>query len=140
MPATVNFHFREEWREIKRGRPGHRFQDRYERAHCSQRKACATERICFLIAGLLALAVGVVLVVIPGPAIPFFFLGGAFLAKESRGIARLMDWSEIRIREVVAWVKPRWKRLPRGLRITLMLLGAGCSAASAYLLFRLTRG
>jgi hypothetical protein len=28
MAAASTFHFREHWRELKRGRPGHRFQDR----------------------------------------------------------------------------------------------------------------
>lgn len=140
MAATMGFRFREHWREIKRGRPGHRFQARYARTQRRKRPARIAHRIIFLIAGVLALAIGGLLAVFPGPAIPFFFLGGALLATESRVMARLMDWSELRLRAVAAWAAKRWRRLPGFARILLVILGAGCSAASAYLAFRLMRG
>lgn len=140
MAATMAFRFREHWREIKRGRPGHRFQARYAKARRQKRQARFGHRIMFLIAGLLALAAGGLLAVFPGPAIPFFFLGGALLATESRLMARLMDWSELRLRAVAAWAGKRWRRLPGFARVLLVVLGACCSAASAYLTFRLMRG
>ncbi len=140
MAATMDFRFREYWRDIKRGRPGHRFQDRYVRAQRSGRKVHAGQRIIFLIAALISIAIGGLLVVFPGPAIPFFFLGGALLASESRVIARAMDGAEVRLRAIFAWGKKRWRRLPGAARVALIVLGACCSAGSAYLGFRLMRG
>lgn len=140
MSTLAHFHFRDHWREIKRGKPGHRFQDRYERARRQEHKAGAGQRIFFLIAGFVCLAVGALLVIFPGPAIPFFFLAGAFLASESRRVAKVMDWAEVRVRKIVAWLKPRWKRLPKPLRITLMILGPCCSITAAYFFFRWTHG
>ena len=136
----MTFRFREHWHEIKRGRPGHRFQARYAKTQQQKRQARFGHRIIFLIAGLLALAIGGLLAVFPGPAIPFFFLGGALLATESRAVAHLMDWSELRLRALAAWVEKRWRRLPGFARIVLVILGACCSAASAYFAFRLMRG
>lgn len=140
MAATRAFRFREQWRELKRGRPGHRFQARYAKTHEQKRPRRFAHRLVLLIVGLLALAIGGVLAVIPGPAIPFFFLGGALLAAESRIAARLMDGLELRLRALAAWARKRWRRLPGFARILLIALGAGCSAASAYLVFWLMRG
>jgi hypothetical protein len=139
MAAIAHFHFREHWRDIKRGRPGRRFQERYERARRNERKTGAAQRIFFLVAGLVALAIGGLLAVFPGPAIPFFFLAGALLATESRILAKGMDWAEVRLRKLGAWGKKRWQRLPQPARVVLVILGAGCSAASAYFSFRLMR-
>ena len=136
----MGFRFREHWREIKRGRPGHRFQARYANSRQRKRQARVAHRIIFLVAGLLAFAIGGLLAVFPGPAIPFFFLGGALLATESRVMARVMDWSELRLRAVAAWARKHWRRLPGFARIVLIILGACCSAASGYLAFRLMCG
>lgn len=136
----MGFRFREHWREIKRGLPGHRFQARYAKSQQRKNQARLAHRIIFLVAGLLAFAIGGVLVVFPGPAIPFFVLGGALLATESRVMARLLDKSELRLRAVAVWARERWRRLPGYARLGLIILGACCSAASAYLGFRLMRG
>ncbi len=139
MAATSGISFREHWRDIRRGRPGHRFQDRYKRAREQKRKTSTTQRIVFIVVGVLALAIGVLLFVFPGPAIPFFFLGGALLASESRIIARTMDWAEVKLRVLFTWGRARWVRLPRAAQVTLVLVGVCCSVASAYFGYRLVR-
>ncbi len=142
MSATTTHGFadglRKHWRELKRGRPGHRFQDRYERAKRERRKGGgAWRRVAMLAAGCVCLAIGVVLSVIPGPAIPFFFLAGGFFGTESRIVARFMDWIEVRARTLAAWAKRHWRRLPRPAQIALLVLGACCSAGMAYLSYRM---
>ena len=140
MGATTHFHFREDWRELKRGRPGRRFQDRYERARREDKECGAGQRIVMLIAGIVSLAIGALLVVFPGPAIPFLFIGGGFLATESRVIARFMDWSEVRLRLLFRWGKGHWRKLPAVARVLLLMLAACCSAATMYFSYRLMRG
>lgn len=126
------------FRDLKRGRPGHRFQDRYERAKRERRKGGSHwRRIVTLTAGVLCLAIGLVLSVIPGPAIPFFFLAGGLFGTESRSIARLMDGIEVRARKLAAWAQRRWRPLPRAAKIALVILGACCSAGTAYLSYRM---
>ena len=93
-----------------------------------------------IVVALVSLAIGVVLSVIPGPAIPFFFLGGGLLATESRPVARFMDWCELIGRRVGAWGKRHWNRLPLAGRIVVMMIGGCCSMATAYLSYRLMRG
>jgi len=137
VAASIHFHFREQWRELKRGRPGHRFQERYERA---RRGDVATwERVLFLVAAVILVLLGVFFAIFPGPALPFFFVGGGLLASESRTVARFMDWSEVGVRQWATWGRRRWKRLPNLARAGLVLLGAGMSAATMYLSFRIFR-
>lgn len=125
------------WRDLKRGQPGHRFQDRYERAKRERRKGGNHwRRIVMFTAGIVCLAIGVVLSVIPGPAIPFFFLAGGLFGTESRLIARFMDWIEVRARKLAAWAKRHWHPLPRTAKIVLMIVGACCSAGMAYLSYK----
>ena len=140
MAATLSFHLRKHWRELQRGRPGHRFQARYERARQAQHRSGVATRIVLIALALGSLAIGAVLSVIPGPAIPFFFLGGGLLAGESRPIARFMDGCEVVGRRLVAWGKRQWKRLPLAGRIVVLMIGGCCSMATAYLSYRLVRG
>jgi hypothetical protein len=137
MATSAHFHFRDDWRELKRGRPGHRFQDRYERARRDEHRCGAGQRIVLIVVAIVCLAIGAVLTVIPGPAILFFFVAGGLLASESRLIARFMDWSEVRIRKLLAWAKRRWRHLSGAGRITLMIIVAGTSAAGLLLSYRM---
>ncbi|MES2691949.1 MAG: hypothetical protein V4773_00660 [Verrucomicrobiota bacterium] len=132
---------REFWRGLKHGRPGHRFQDHYERSRREEKKSGhAWLRIAIFIGGAVCLVIGGVLTVIPGPAIPFFFLAGGLFATESRIIARGMDWAEVRSRKMAAWAKKHWKRLPKAARVVLTVIGAACSAGLTYLTYRMMAG
>ena len=75
MAATLHFHFREHWRELKRGRPGSRFVERYRRARQEDRQRGPWHRVALIAAGVVCLLIAAILTVIPGPAIPFYFLG-----------------------------------------------------------------
>jgi hypothetical protein len=140
MASLAHFSFREQLRELKRGRPGQRFQERYRHAHRKDNRCGAGQRIVMAMAAVVCLAIGAVLAVFPGPAIPFFFLSGALLASESRLIARLMDWIEVKARAVAAWAKRRWRRLPGPARVILIMVGVCCSAGATYLGYRLLKG
>src|SRR3954471_13071183 len=140
MATLSHLDLRAHWEALKRGKPGHRFQSRYERARRSERKAGAAQRIAMLAGGIVCLVIGAVLVVFPGPAIPFFFLAGGMLATESRTIARFMDWGEVRVRKTGGWAKRRWRRLPAAARVILAILGFCCSGATVYLSYRMMRG
>ncbi len=103
-----------EWHLLKRGRAGHRFETRYESAKKARKNAAWSDqlgRIVRLFVALGLLAIGVVLVFIPGPAILFFFVGGGLLASESRFIARVLDWTEVKGRALWKWSSRHWRAL-----------------------------
>jgi len=97
--------------ELKRGRPGHRFQQSYAHARQHRQDTPAWHRVARFGVATIALMIGVVLMVLPGPAFVFFGIAGALLATESRYVAIVLDWLELRLRAIAAWVQRHWKRL-----------------------------
>ena len=140
MSATTQFRFRKNWRELRGGRPGHRFTDRYRRAQESKNRNGTVGRIILIAVAVLCVAVGLVLTVIPGPAFVFFILAGGILATESRVVARFMDACEVFIRKVARWAERQWRRLPSSARIALVMGVASGAVAVIFLGYRFLRG
>jgi hypothetical protein len=86
------------WRELADGPPGKRFQKRYEKKQRESRSAGA--RTLKLVAAVLLIAVGIVLLVVPGPGSLLIVVGAALLAEESSRLARGLDWTEMRVRRL----------------------------------------
>jgi hypothetical protein len=110
MPAAARFRIRDHWRELKRGRPGRRFRDRYAQARRAEPPCGLVQRLTTLATALLLVVVGLFFAVFPGPAFPFFILAGALLATQSKTVARWMDALEVRARRLLTWLKRRWRR------------------------------
>ncbi len=127
------------WGVLSRGTPGRRFRDRYHRNQRSTTKRGWWRRIVRFVLAALAFAVGLVLTVLPGPAIVFFLLAGALLATDWLWLAKLMDWLEVKARIAWAWARSLWRRLPRAGRIAVMAAGVSLSAASTYGVYCLMR-
>jgi uncharacterized protein (TIGR02611 family) len=131
--GALKHHFR----ELQRGRPGHRFQDHYAHERRARRGGSNPGRTWRLVLGVLAIVIGLVLCVIPGPGLPFIFLGGGLLAAESLVAARIMDWLELRVRAVWHWARERWARLPLWGKIIVAALVVAGGAAGLLLFWRL---
>src|SRR3954469_17979625 len=97
MFATLKAH----WHDLRRGRPGHRFQDRQARNRRERRSKTWPQRLLQPAAAVLLLIAGIVLCFIPGPGLPLVAIGAALLADHSHTMARMMDWLEWRIRKVI---------------------------------------
>lgn len=136
MKMAVIMHFREHWRDLRRGRPGRRFQARYERSQQEDAQSGPAKRILLICMAVVFLALAVVLMVMPGPAFVFFILAGALIATESKAVARFMDWAEVRARSVLAWARNRWRRMPKAGRAGVVVLVAGCTVGLAYATYR----
>lgn len=126
---------KEKWRKFRQGQPGRRFQDRYERKRHANQKRSLYWKIFQVALALGLLLIGVVFVFIPGPAILFFAIGASMLATQSRRIARLLDWTEVKIRGLGAWVKGWWKRTSMAARGAVVGLGTVGVAMLAYLAY-----
>lgn len=135
--------FRQRWKTLTHGHPGRRFEDRYEagkKARSNTDWGNRIVRLLRLVLAMVAVLVGVVLVFIPGPAIVFFFLAGSLLAAESRGVARFLDWSELRLRAIWGWSRRHWEKLPQWGRVAFAAAVACLSALSAYASYRCLTG
>jgi hypothetical protein len=62
------------------------------------------------------------------------------LATESRVIARFMDWSEVQLRKGIAWLRRRWRALPKFGKVAVLALAVCGSIAGAYISIQLLRG
>lgn len=140
MAATLHLHLRDHWRQLKRGHPGRRFEERYECVHRGPRHGRFGERMVAIVLAVICLLIAAALSVLPGPALPFFFIGGGLLATESRTVARVMDRCEVGVRRFLAWGKRRWRRLSFPLRVAVVMgavvLSLSTSLVSLHLLRR----
>ena len=89
---------KKDWRALASSPPGQRFQHRYEK---KQRQGRSRGRTLKLFLAVLLIAVGIVLLVVPGPGSVLIVLGAALLAEESSRVARGLDWTEMRIRRLL---------------------------------------
>ena len=99
------------WLELKRGRPGHRFQDRYARRQQSARGAVA--RCAFVCTGVVIALLGIVFLPLPGPGMIIIALGALLMADGSRTAAKALDALELRARRVYSTLRSSRQPLRR---------------------------
>lgn len=87
-------------------------------------------RIGVTFAGVVVIAVGIVLLPLPGPGWLVIFAGLGILGTEYVWAARLLRWVRERVRRSTAWLgrRPLWVRLLAGL-LSIALLAALVLAA-----------
>lgn len=106
--------FRQFWSELKRGRPGSRFQEQYDKNRREQKSPVG--RVLRIIGGVVLVPVGLFFLAVPGPGLLFIGLGAVLVARELRLAALLLDAIEIRGRNVMTWFQRRWKQLVQARR------------------------
>lgn len=127
------------WREFTRGTPGSRFRERYERHHRRNPRVQWTRRIIRVVLATIAIAIGLVLAVLPGPAVLFFLAAGMLLAGEWLWVAKLLDWLELRLRRFGRIVLRLWKRLSATARVALIALAVMLGGATTWGLYQFVR-
>ena len=90
---------KEQWRELRRGPPGKRFFQRYERRKRSRNSPAA--RIGWTALAVVLIVVGIIALPLPGPGFIPIGIGLALLAQESAAVARFCDRAELAIRKLV---------------------------------------
>jgi hypothetical protein len=124
-----------QWRAFHKGKPGHRFQERYDRNEQSRESQSWVQRLIQPLIAIVSLAIGVVLTFIPGPAILFYFIGAGLLAGESRTLARWLDWSELKSRKAFHRAKRWWKHAGLFARSGVILSGVCVTGGAVYLAY-----
>ena len=123
---------KQEWSELKKGRPGHRFRERCERNRRARADKSAMRRFVVPVLGVVLLALGLVFCVIPGPGLPLVAIGGGLLAQHSMAVAVAMDWLEVKIRYIFSRLVAWWQQASLAAKNVVMLLAALAITAVGY--------
>ncbi len=126
-----------DWREFREGKPGERFKDRYNRRQ--QAPGHAAKRILLVVLGSVIALGSLFTAPLPGPGFATVFLGLAILAGELLPAARLLDWSEVRLRQLWEFVLGVWRTGPLG-KVSVIFVMTFLAAAFLYLAYRLLFG
>ncbi len=97
--------FRQRWREFRTDPPGRRFENRYWRRNT--RRSSVWRRLLVIVFGIVVIAIGIVMLVLPGPGSLVIVLGAALIAEESLWASRLLDRCGLRIEHWIAKVRAR---------------------------------
>ena len=123
----------EEWRRfLKESAPGRRFRDRYRRRQHSGHERSTLRRACYASFGI-AIAIGsLVLAPLPGPGWGTFFVGLGVVSGEVLYVARLLDRTEVELRESLRRAKGVWGKSALVGRMLIALTISSGVAASVY--------
>jgi hypothetical protein len=128
---------KQHWREFKRGKPGQRFQDRYEKQRRSRHAKSGWRPFLHIALAIALFLVGVILLFIPGPAFLFLGISAGMMADHSRGMARALDWLEVKSRSVIRAAGNWWKGASALARSSLVGIGGIAAASVAYVAWQL---
>jgi hypothetical protein len=121
---------KQQWDEFKHARPGHRFQERFERNQEARSGRSRLTRFLKPVAAIVLVAAGLIFCCIPGPGLPLILLGAALLADISGTVARALDWLEVRTRDIISRTKQWWQHASISARAAVIVF-AVCIAGSA---------
>ncbi len=123
---------KQHWQEFKEGRPGHRFQDRYERNKEAREERSWFTRFIKPFAGVVLVVAGVVFCLIPGPGLPLLLVGAGLLADVSLPVAKGMDWLDVRIRKAFSRLKQWWHDSSGAAKSAVILLALLLISGAGY--------
>ena len=105
---------KESWADLKRGRPGSRFEAQYDEQQ--KKKKNPFGKALRIIIGLLLFPVGIFFLAVPGPGLLVIAVGAVLIAREFRFAARFLDTFEVRARKTIEWARRRWQKLVKARR------------------------
>lgn len=126
---------KQRWQALKRGKPGKRFQDEYDKRH--DKNSSRARKIGMLVAGAIVLVAGIILMPAPGPGILIVAIGAAMLSQESKFAARILDGAEVKGRALMKWGFGIWKAAPLPGKIAIAVVALLLAAGGVYLAYRI---
>ncbi len=123
---------KDNWQEFKNSEPGERFQDRYNRRQQKEHGRWSKGAILNVALGLLIIAGGLLIGLVPGPGGFIAIFGLGLIGSEFQPIAKALDWGELRVRGIITWAKDVWRVLPLGMKIVVGIVAAIMAAAVVY--------
>jgi hypothetical protein len=84
------------------------------------------------LAGTVLLLGGFLLCFLPGPGLPLIAVGASLLVTQSRTAARVLDWSEVKVRTVMAWGVRWWNHASKIAKYAVVMSAASGLALAGY--------
>ncbi len=122
------------------GRPGLRFRERYRLHQSRRRGGFDIVRISYIVGGALLIAVSALLGWLPVLGWGTAILGLSMIAGEFYPVARLMDWLEVRARELLGPLGKAFVRMPTWAQLSVSMLITVSTLALVYGLYSLSFG
>lgn len=126
------------WRILPTGKPGKRFEQRYDENRANPRPLWA--RVLAVGGAAVLLAVGLFFIAVPGPGIPFLLAGAGLLSAQSRLMARFLDRFELWVRRIAKAARHWWRRRAMPMRAAVVTGGVLVASGSAYGAWRILTG
>ena len=123
-----------DWEEFRESKPGERFKERYHRRQ--REPGHLLKRIVLVILGSVIALGSLFTAPLPGPGFATVFLGLAILAGELLPAARLLDWSEVRLRGLWQFILGIWRTGLPG-KIAVIVVAAVLAGAFLYVVYLL---
>ena len=120
------------WRRFRDDPPGRRFRNHNDRVSHHSR-ALVAARVAL---GVVLIAIGLVLLFVPGPGVVVIAFGLGALAGRSKRLAGWLDRAEPTVRRWSDAVNRRWRELPAVARVGIVVAAAAVIAAGGYLVWR----
>jgi hypothetical protein len=70
----------------------------------------------------------------------FFLVAGGLVAAESRGVARALDWTEVKVRKFAGWSVKRWRKLSPVGKAAVAFTFFALAAGVLFISYRITFG
>ncbi len=122
------------WERFKADSPGNRFQQQFKRGQRVSRTPL--QKALVVGSGVLFTGIGIVLFFVPGPGVLFVLLGAVLIAQWSLRLARALDWTEIRVRKLLARSSGVWRQFSAAVKIFLIGLAVIAAAAVGFGAFK----
>ena len=128
------------WRHFASGRAGLRFRERYRLHQSRRRGGFDIIRISYILGGALLIAMSVLLGWLPILGWGTAILGLSMIAGEFYPVARMMDWLELRAREILGPVGKVFVRMPTWAQLSVSTMITVSTFALVYGLYSLSFG
>jgi uncharacterized membrane protein YbaN (DUF454 family) len=109
---------KQSWHRFQADSPGRRFKQQFRRWRESGRTRLT--KVLFIAAGVLLMAIGILLLFIPGPGIPTILLGALLLAQQSWPLAKALDRTEVRLRNRLMRSWRSWRAFLQARKLLLV--------------------
>lgn len=105
------------WNKLKQYPAGKRFEFLFN--HRRTMRTSLIKRLMFLCGGFFVMIVGFVTLPTPVPGILLLFIGASLIAQESLFAARMLDWTELKVRTILNALTAFWQKSHISIKILL---------------------